>query len=96
MKTCPLVSVSRPATQCISVDFPEPDGPMMAVNRPGGELDVDVAERGDLRWSRSRRSWWPRRCGPRRMVARAAVALMAASVRGVRGSPEIGVPSTAA
>ena len=27
-----LVSRSRPARQCNSVDFPEPDGPMIAVN----------------------------------------------------------------
>jgi len=25
---------SRPAMQCMRVDFPEPDGPMMAVNWP--------------------------------------------------------------
>ena len=30
----PLLSRSRPAAHCISVDLPEPDGPMMAVNRP--------------------------------------------------------------
>ena len=29
---CPLVAVSRPARQCIRVDLPEPDGPMIAVN----------------------------------------------------------------
>ncbi len=34
--TWPLVSVSSPARQCMSVDLPEPDGPMMAVNRPAG------------------------------------------------------------
>ena len=33
----PTVSVSRPARQCISVDLPEPDGPMMAVKRPALE-----------------------------------------------------------
>ncbi len=31
---CPEVTVSSPARQCISVDLPEPDGPMMAVNCP--------------------------------------------------------------
>jgi len=31
MKACPEVRVSRPATQCSSVDLPEPDGPMIAV-----------------------------------------------------------------
>jgi hypothetical protein len=31
-RTEPEVKVSRPATQCISVDLPEPDGPMIAVN----------------------------------------------------------------
>jgi hypothetical protein len=30
----PSVSRSRPAMQCMSVDLPEPDGPMMAVNPP--------------------------------------------------------------
>ena len=34
MNTVPDVSVSSPARQCSSVDFPEPDGPMMAVRRP--------------------------------------------------------------
>jgi len=34
MKARPDVSESSPATQCSSVDFPEPDGPMIAVNRP--------------------------------------------------------------
>jgi hypothetical protein len=32
MKTLPDVRLSRPARQCMSVDLPEPDGPMMAVN----------------------------------------------------------------
>jgi hypothetical protein len=32
--TSPLVSRSRAARQCISVDLPDPDGPMMAVNWP--------------------------------------------------------------
>ena len=35
MYTWPVVRVSRPATQCMSVDFPEPDGPMIAVKRSG-------------------------------------------------------------
>ena len=30
----PPVTVSSPARQCISVDFPDPDGPMIAVNAP--------------------------------------------------------------
>jgi len=30
----PELTVSSPAMQCISVDFPEPDGPMIAVNCP--------------------------------------------------------------
>lgn len=30
----PALTASRPAMQCISVDLPEPDGPMIAVNRP--------------------------------------------------------------
>ncbi len=32
--TWPAETLSRPARQCISVDFPEPDGPMTAVKRP--------------------------------------------------------------
>jgi hypothetical protein len=32
--TRPEVRRSRPARQCISVDFPEPDGPMIDVKRP--------------------------------------------------------------
>ena len=32
MNTRPAVAWSNAARQCISVDFPEPDGPMMAVN----------------------------------------------------------------
>ena len=34
MKVAPDVSVSRPARQCSSVDFPDPDGPMIALNLP--------------------------------------------------------------
>jgi len=33
-KTVPEVGESRPARQCMSVDLPDPDGPMMAVKRP--------------------------------------------------------------
>ena len=33
IQTEPLVSPSSPASACISVDLPEPDGPMMAVKR---------------------------------------------------------------
>ena len=40
MNTWPVVRVSRPARQCISVDLPEPEGPMIAVNRPGGSASV--------------------------------------------------------
>ena len=32
--------------QCISVDLPEPDGPMIAVTT--GEIDAEVVERPDL------------------------------------------------
>ncbi len=34
ISTLPWVSRSRPARQCISVDFPDPDGPMIAVKWP--------------------------------------------------------------
>src|SRR5579864_1312637 len=33
MKMCPAVRRSRPARQCMSVDLPDPDGPMMALKR---------------------------------------------------------------
>ena len=32
--TRPAVGVSSPARQCINVDFPDPDGPMIAANSP--------------------------------------------------------------
>ncbi len=32
IRTEPDENVSRPATQCISVDLPDPEGPMIAVN----------------------------------------------------------------
>ena len=34
--TVPAVGLSRPARMCISVDLPEPDGPITAVNWPVG------------------------------------------------------------
>jgi hypothetical protein len=39
-RTRPEVSRSRPARQCSSVDFPEPDGPMMAANSPAANSAV--------------------------------------------------------
>ena len=36
--TDPEVGVSRPARQCIKVDLPEPEGPMMAVKWPLSKL----------------------------------------------------------
>ena len=40
IETVPEVGLSRPARMCISVDLPDPDGPMMAVNRPFGKSTV--------------------------------------------------------
>ncbi|MNW56755.1 hypothetical protein D3C74_344900 [compost metagenome] len=34
MKPWPLEAVSSPASRCMSVDLPEPEGPMIAVNAP--------------------------------------------------------------
>ena len=34
--TLPELGVSSPASRCISVDLPEPDGPITAVNSPAG------------------------------------------------------------
>ena len=50
-------AVSRPASRCIRVDLPEPDGPMIAVNAPGGEVDVDAVERADGGLAACRRPW---------------------------------------
>ena len=36
--TRPSVGRSSPASRCMSVDLPEPDGPMTAVNWPTGTL----------------------------------------------------------
>ena len=36
-RTCPLSTRSSPAAQCRSVDFPEPDGPITAVQVPRGK-----------------------------------------------------------
>ena len=33
--TLPLVGLSSAASRCISVDFPDPDGPMTATSSPG-------------------------------------------------------------
>ena len=34
IRTSPEVGLSSPARMCISVDLPEPDGPITAVRRP--------------------------------------------------------------
>jgi hypothetical protein len=41
--TDPEVRVSRPARQCMRVDLPEPEGPMMAVNRPAGTARLTLS-----------------------------------------------------
>ncbi len=38
--TRPEVGRSRPAMQCMSVDLPDPDGPMTAVNWPRWKVTV--------------------------------------------------------
>jgi hypothetical protein len=38
--TEPDVGRSSPASTCISVDLPDPDGPITAVNRPAGKPTV--------------------------------------------------------
>jgi len=38
------VSESSPAMQCSSVDFPDPDGPMIAVRRPASN-SIDTSSR---------------------------------------------------
>ena len=53
--TVPEVGLSSPARMCISVDLPEPDGPMTAVSLPRFDLEVDAraARRRRCRPSRS-------------------------------------------
>jgi hypothetical protein len=51
MKARPELSESRPALQCSRVDFPDPDGPMIAVNWPCSNATVTP--------SRARTSVWP-------------------------------------
>jgi hypothetical protein len=50
MYTSPDVSESRPARQCISVDFPDPDGPITAVKRPAG-ISRSTFSRAVTAWS---------------------------------------------
>ena len=45
--TLPLVGLSSAASRCISVDFPDPDGPMTATSSPGLHVDRDAAQRVD-------------------------------------------------
>ena len=52
MNTWPEVAESRPARQCISVDLPDPDGPMIAVNRPGS-TDTETESSATTRVSAS-------------------------------------------
>ena len=40
MMALPDVTLSRPARQCISVDLPEPDGPMIALKCPRSNSTV--------------------------------------------------------
>ena len=44
ISTMPAVGLSRPARMCISVDLPEPDGPITAANWPGGDVEGDAAQ----------------------------------------------------
>ncbi len=41
--TDPDVAMSSPASRCMSVDFPDPEGPMIAVNCPAGKDSVTPA-----------------------------------------------------
>jgi hypothetical protein len=50
MNAEPEVAVSRPAMQCISVDLPEPEGPIMAVKWPRSKLQ-DTESRATTRVS---------------------------------------------
>ena len=43
--TVPLVGLSSPARMCISVDLPEPDGPMTATSWPRSTVERHAAQR---------------------------------------------------
>ncbi len=47
IETEPEVGRSRPARMCMSVDLPEPDGPMTAVSLRGRDVERDAAQRVD-------------------------------------------------
>ena len=47
--TLPPVGRSSPARMCISVDLPEPDGPITVVSWPRADLEGDAAQRVDRR-----------------------------------------------
>ena len=51
MKARPELSESRPALQCSRVDFPDPDGPMIAVNRPCSNATVTPSRARTSVWS---------------------------------------------
>src|SRR5690606_9512190 len=68
---CPAVSQSRPARQCINVDFPDPDGPMITLKRP--------RSKSTLRSSRAVTVVSP---VPKTLVARTARAAMVAGAVG--------------
>ena len=42
--TVPEVGLSRPAMMCMSVDLPDPDGPITAANWPGTIVEGDPPE----------------------------------------------------
>ena len=44
IQTSPAVGWSSPARMCMSVDLPEPDGPITAVSSPLGDIDRDAAQ----------------------------------------------------
>ncbi len=51
MNAEPEVNESRPAMQCSSVDFPDPDGPMMAVNRDASNATETPSSARTSVWS---------------------------------------------
>ena len=50
MNAWPDVGWSRPAMQCMSVDLPEPDGPMTAVNWPCPKVTLTPARACTSAW----------------------------------------------
>ena len=51
IRMLPLVGLSNPPKRCSSVDFPQPDGPMMATNSPFSISERNAPKAGHVQFS---------------------------------------------